>query len=60
MIMFTTIAEDDVIPPLPKTELSKIAWDDEDVEENNVKDSWEDEEEPAPVWLLICIFYYTY
>ncbi|XP_044466962.1 eukaryotic translation initiation factor 3 subunit J-like isoform X2 [Mangifera indica] len=40
--------EDDVIPPLPKTELSKIAWDDEDVEENDVKDSWEDDEEPAP------------
>lgn len=50
MFMFTTISEDDVIPPLPKKDLPKSAWDDEDVDENDVKDSWEDEDELAPVW----------
>ncbi|XP_031255244.1 eukaryotic translation initiation factor 3 subunit J-like [Pistacia vera] len=40
--------EDDVIPPLPKKDLPKSAWDEEDVEENDVKDSWEDEDELAP------------
>ncbi|XP_044477091.1 eukaryotic translation initiation factor 3 subunit J-A-like [Mangifera indica] len=40
--------EDDVIPSIPKKELPKNAWDEEDVEESDVKDSWEDEDEPAP------------
>ncbi|XP_065849444.1 uncharacterized protein [Euphorbia lathyris] len=42
--------EDDVkIPPLLLKEQNKINWDDEDVDENDVKESWEDDEEPAPV-----------
>lgn len=49
LFMFTTVAEDDVIPSIPKKELPKNAWDEEDVEESDVKDSWEDEDEPAPV-----------
>lgn len=56
--MFTTVAEDDVIPSIPKKELPKNAWDEEDVEESDVKDSWEDEDEPAPVWHPNFIFYY--
>lgn len=29
-------------------ELPKSNWDDEDVDENDIKESWEDEDEPAP------------
>lgn len=40
--------EDVDIPPVLKKDLPKSSWDDEDVDENDVKESWEDEEEPAP------------
>ncbi|XP_011086114.1 eukaryotic translation initiation factor 3 subunit J-like [Sesamum indicum] len=40
--------EDEPIPDLMKKETLKSKWDDEDVEDNDVKDSWEDEDEPAP------------
>lgn len=40
--------EDVPIPDLLKKEKVKNNWDDEDVEDNDVKDSWEDEDEPAP------------
>ncbi|XP_054788072.1 uncharacterized protein LOC129293948 [Prosopis cineraria] len=40
--------EEEHIPPLLSKEQPKSKWDDEDVDENNVKDSWEDEDEPAP------------
>ncbi|KAL0310675.1 UNVERIFIED_CONTAM: hypothetical protein Sangu_2362200 [Sesamum angustifolium] len=40
--------EDEPIPDLTKKETLKSKWDDEDVEDNDVKDSWEDEDEPAP------------
>jgi translation initiation factor 3 subunit J len=30
-------------------EQPKNKWDDEDVDEDDVKESWEDEDEPAPV-----------
>ncbi|KAG6579039.1 Eukaryotic translation initiation factor 3 subunit J, partial [Cucurbita argyrosperma subsp. argyrosperma] len=40
--------EDENIPPLQK-EQPKNKWDDEDVDDNDVKESWEDEDEPAPV-----------
>ncbi|KGN51421.2 eukaryotic translation initiation factor 3 subunit J [Cucumis sativus] len=39
--------DDENIPPLQK-EQPKNKWDDEDVDENDVKESWEDEDEPAP------------
>ncbi|KAI4347359.1 hypothetical protein L6164_008175 [Bauhinia variegata] len=40
--------EDEQIPPLISKEQPKSKWDDEDVDENDVKESWEDEDEPAP------------
>ncbi|ESW24563.1 hypothetical protein PHAVU_004G141100 [Phaseolus vulgaris] len=42
--------EDEHIAPLDLVSKDPIKskWDDEDVDENDVKDSWEDEDEPAP------------
>ncbi|XAR58117.1 hypothetical protein NMG60_11026510 [Bertholletia excelsa] len=40
--------EDEPIPPLLKKEQTNNKWDDEDVDDNDVKESWEDEDEPAP------------
>ncbi|KAM7463157.1 hypothetical protein LguiA_031278 [Lonicera macranthoides] len=40
--------EDVPVPLVQKKEQVKSLWDDEDVDENDVKDSWEDDEEPAP------------
>lgn len=40
--------EDEHVQDLFKKEPVKSNWDDEDVEDNDVKDSWEDEEEAAP------------
>ncbi|XP_058187605.1 uncharacterized protein LOC131304397 [Rhododendron vialii] len=40
--------EEEQIPPLLKKELPKNSWDDEDVDDNDVKESWEDEDETAP------------
>ncbi|KAK4439079.1 Bifunctional riboflavin kinase/FMN phosphatase [Sesamum alatum] len=41
--------EDEPIPNLlKKKEQPKSNWDDEDLDDNDVKDSWEDEDEPAP------------
>ncbi|KAJ7970180.1 Eukaryotic translation initiation factor 3 subunit J [Quillaja saponaria] len=40
--------EDEKVPVLPSKELPKNKWDDEDLDENDVKDSWEDEDELAP------------
>uniref|UniRef100_A0A1J3K8R4 Eukaryotic translation initiation factor 3 subunit J n=1 Tax=Noccaea caerulescens TaxID=107243 RepID=A0A1J3K8R4_NOCCA len=34
--------------PLPAKVELKRNWDDEDVDENDIKDSWEEEDEPAP------------
>ncbi|CAH1436178.1 unnamed protein product [Lactuca virosa] len=39
--------EDEPAPLVIKKE-PKSMWDDEDADENDVKDSWEDEDEPAP------------
>ncbi|XP_015950865.1 uncharacterized protein LOC107475736 [Arachis duranensis] len=41
--------EDEQIAPIDliKKEVTKSKWDDEDVDENDVKESWEDEDEPA-------------
>lgn len=43
------VLEDEQILPLNLKEQPKSKWDDEDVDENDVKESWEDEDEPAPV-----------
>ncbi|KAI9092534.1 hypothetical protein K1719_027662 [Acacia pycnantha] len=40
--------EDVHIAPLNLKEQPRSKWDDEDVDENDVKESWEDEDEPAP------------
>ncbi|OVA09481.1 Eukaryotic translation initiation factor 3 subunit J [Macleaya cordata] len=37
------------VAPVLKKEEPKNRWDDEDLEDNDVKESWEDEDEPAPV-----------
>ncbi|KAJ4903312.1 Translation initiation factor eIF3 subunit [Raphanus sativus] len=44
--------EDEPLAPLPAKVELKSNWDDEDVDENDIKDSWEDDDdddEPAPV-----------
>ncbi|KAJ9141272.1 hypothetical protein P3X46_031822 [Hevea brasiliensis] len=43
------LIEDEQIPPLLAKEQPKSKWDDEDVDEIDVKESWEDEDEPALV-----------
>ncbi|KAH6825125.1 Translation initiation factor eIF3 subunit [Perilla frutescens var. hirtella] len=40
--------EDEPVQDIFKKEAVKSNWDDEDVEDNDVKDSWEDDEEAAP------------
>ncbi|XP_039067134.1 eukaryotic translation initiation factor 3 subunit J-like isoform X1 [Hibiscus syriacus] len=40
---------EDEIPPIPTKALPKSKWDDEDVDDTDIKDSWEDEEEPPPL-----------
>ncbi|XP_059434900.1 uncharacterized protein LOC132167880 [Corylus avellana] len=42
--------EDDQILPLPvlAKEQPKSKWDDEDADDNDVKESWEDEDDPTP------------
>ncbi|MCD9558364.1 hypothetical protein HAX54_015711 [Datura stramonium] len=40
--------EDVPVPDLLKKEQPASKWDDEDADDDNVKESWEDEEEPAP------------
>lgn len=46
------LSEDEQIPPVLSTEQPKNTWDDEDVDENDVKESWEDEDEPALVGFI--------
>ncbi|CDY16430.1 BnaA02g12340D [Brassica napus] len=48
---FYFISEDEQIAPLPAKVVLKSNWDDEDVDENEIKDSWEDDDDddqPAP------------
>lgn len=40
--------EDVPVPDLLKKEQPRSKWDDEDADDNDVKESWEDEEEPVP------------
>ncbi|KAK8635042.1 hypothetical protein V6N13_022920 [Hibiscus sabdariffa] len=39
---------EDEIPPIPTKALPKSKWDDEDLDDTDIKDSWEDEDEPQP------------
>lgn len=43
------ISEDEQIAPLPAKVELKSNWDDEDVDDNEIKESWEDDDEPALV-----------
>lgn len=43
------VSEEEPITDLMKKEQLKSKWDDEDLDDNDVKESWEDEEEPTPV-----------
>ena len=52
-LSFFAPPEDEQIPPIPTKEQPKSNWDDEDVDDDGVKESWEDEDEPTPVWLMI-------
>lgn len=49
------VSEDEQLPPLHSKEQPPSKWDDEDVDENDVKESWEDDDEPAPVCSLLNI-----
>ena len=54
LLVICCVSEDEPIPDIlikeqPKT---KSLWDDEDVDDNDVKESWEDEDEPAAVFLF--------
>lgn len=50
-------SEDEQIAPLPAKVVLKSNWDDEDVDENEIKDSWEDDDDdqPAPVFKLFIL-----
>ncbi|KAL4312631.1 hypothetical protein GQ457_01G030500 [Hibiscus cannabinus] len=36
------------IPPIPTKVIPKSKWDDEDIDDSDVKESWEDDDEPEP------------
>ncbi|KAG2322082.1 hypothetical protein Bca52824_015295 [Brassica carinata] len=40
--------EDEQLAPLPAKVELKSNWDDEDVDENDIKDSWEDDDDDEP------------
>ncbi|XWS38985.1 hypothetical protein CRYUN_Cryun18bG0011000 [Craigia yunnanensis] len=40
------MADEDEMPPLLTKEQPKSKWDDEDVDDTDIKESWEDEDEP--------------
>ncbi|KAL5726037.1 hypothetical protein ACHQM5_009108 [Ranunculus cassubicifolius] len=44
--------EDEPVAPVLKKALPKNSWDDEDVDDDEIKESWEDEEENTPVMLF--------
>ena len=49
--------EDGPISPVLKKEQPKNKWDDEDIDDDDVKESWEDEEETALVMLITCLYF---
>ncbi|XP_074294292.1 uncharacterized protein LOC141622132 [Silene latifolia] len=40
--------EDEAVPQLLKKDEPRSNWDDEDLDDNDVKESWEDDDEPEP------------
>lgn len=52
IVFILMISEDEQLAPIPAKVELKSNWDDEDVDENDIKDSWDDDDdvdEPAPV-----------
>jgi len=56
------VSEEEQLAPidLKLHEPPKLKWEDEDVDEDDVKDSWEEEDEPAPVRTIGNDFRYVY
>ena len=51
------ISEAEDFQPLPAKVALKSNWDDEDVDEDDIKDSWEKEDEPVPpVYFTFTLF----
>lgn len=48
-IFNSILSDDEQLPPVNSKVLPESNWDDEDVNEDDVKDSWEDDDEPAQV-----------
>lgn len=46
------------MPQILKKDPPLSNWDDEDVDDDDVKESWEDDDEPAPVCLECDIVYF--
>lgn len=57
--MFTDDAEDEPVSLILKKDQPRSNWDDEDVDDDGVKESWEDEDEPEPVCIegSCCLFF---
>lgn len=56
--MVMPITEDVTVEPvLNKEQPVKGKWDDEDMDDDDVKDSWEDEDAPAPVNIFSTSFF---
>lgn len=54
LFVFCATEEDVQVPSLlSKEPVVRSNWDDEDADDNEVKDSWEDDDEPAPPVRLI-------
>ncbi|TYG37818.1 hypothetical protein ES288_D13G172000v1 [Gossypium darwinii] len=47
LFKYDSVHEDE-IPPLPTKEQLKSKWDDEDIDNSDIKESWEDKDELAP------------
>ena len=48
-IVLSYVSEDEPAPLVLKKEPVKSLWADEDLDEDDIKESWEDEDEPTPV-----------
>lgn len=50
--------ENEPVPEILKKVQPKSKWDDEDVEEDDIKESWEDEDEPVQVTPYLIIYHF--
>jgi hypothetical protein len=51
------ISEAEDFQPLPSKVVRKRHWADEDVDANDIKDSWEEEDVSAPVYFSFIIYF---